>query len=200
MIVIDGQQTNLQVNSFGNLEEILVKVMEDQRLDNKIITDVLVNDENFSEIYPHQAEDIASGDIRSVEIISVPKAQMALNITQELGKVVTILSRGAREIADLFRQADDGEALEMYQDFLEVARNFLSMISLLRDEFHLREEGGFGEAVMEMSDLFTEMMDVMENGDWILLSDLLEYEFLPVVDRWRGVIDNLLDQIGAKAA
>ena len=51
-----------------------------------------------------------------------------------------------------------------------------------------------------MSELFSEMMDVMENEDWILLSDLLEYEFLPVANKWRGVIDSLQERISSQAA
>ena len=35
------------------------------------------------------------------------------------------------------------------------------------------------------------MIEVLENEDWILLADLLEYEFLPMVKDWDGVIGNL---------
>jgi hypothetical protein len=52
MIVIDGQETGLRVNNFANLEDLLVKVMEQDYLDNRMVTDVFVNKEAFSEIYP----------------------------------------------------------------------------------------------------------------------------------------------------
>ncbi len=72
MITIDGANTNLRIENFANLEEILVRASSDSRLDNRIVTDVLLNDEVFSELYPHQAEDIAADAISSVEIRSVP--------------------------------------------------------------------------------------------------------------------------------
>ena len=43
-----------------------------------------------------------------------------------------------------------------------------------------------------MSNLFSEMLEVLENEDWILLADLLEYEFIPAMARFKGVIDDLL--------
>ena len=53
MITIDGANTNLRIENFANLEEILVRASSDSRLDNRIVTDVLLNDEVFSELYPH---------------------------------------------------------------------------------------------------------------------------------------------------
>lgn len=191
MIVIDGQNSGLSLNNFGNLEELLVKVMEDGVLENRIVTDVRVNEETFSEIYPHQAEDIETSDIEKVEIISMPVEDMAVNMSNELHKVIKLMAKGATHVAGLFRQADDAEALEVYQDLLDVTRDFLSMISVLRNEFAIENNEAFNTAVEKISDLFTEMSEVMENEDWILLADLLEYDFLPVTGSWEKVITDI---------
>ncbi|NJB69346.1 hypothetical protein GGQ74_003048 [Desulfobaculum xiamenense] len=199
MIVIDGRETGLSVNNFANLEELLVRVMEDENLDNRMVTDVIVNKEPFSEIYPHQAEDIPSGEIESVEIVTMAVPEMAVNITRELYKVVRLMAHGSRTVADLFRQADDAEALELYQDLLDVTRDFLGMIAVLRDEFGLRESQELNDSLEEITSLFTEMIEVSENEDWILLADLLEYEFLTAVEKWKGVIAQLREDIRQKA-
>ena len=68
MIIIDGQKSNFNITNFSNLDELLVGLMSQEYLDNRIVTDVLVNDEAFSEIYPHQAEDVDCMDVRKVEI------------------------------------------------------------------------------------------------------------------------------------
>lgn len=195
MIVVDGNVKEMQTGSFANLEELLVKVMEDTYMDNRVVTDVLVDNESFSEIYPHQAEDIGAGEFQRVEIITVPVQDMAVNITRELYKVVGIMDHGSKRVAELFRQADDAEALEVYQDLLEVVRNFLAMIAVLRDEFTMREHKEFKAASKEISNLFGEMCEVMENEDWILLSDLLEYEFIPAVNKWKKIIALLREDI-----
>jgi hypothetical protein len=125
----------------------------------------------------------------------VPVKEMAVDITRELYKVVNLMGEGGSRVAGLFRQADDAEALDLYQDLLDVTRDFLGMIGSLRDEFSLKDHDTFRAAADEFNDLFGEMSEVLENEDWILLSDLLEYEFLPAVDRWKKVIAELREDI-----
>ena len=195
MLIIDGNQSTIDLKSFGNLEELLVNVMDDDALASRVITDVLVDNESFSEIYPHQAEDIETGSYEKVEIISVPVKDMAVNITRELYKVIGIMGHGGRQVADLFRKADDAEALEVYQDLLDVTRDFLGMIAVLREEFILKKHQEFHDAAEEINNLFGEMSEVMENEDWILLSDLLEYEFIPATEKWKKVIALIREDI-----
>ncbi|WP_027186231.1 hypothetical protein [Desulfovibrio inopinatus] len=195
MIVVDGQQTELDMSGFANLEEILVKVAEENHLENRIVTDIFVNKEAFSEIYPHQAEDIDASEVKSLEIVSVPITEMAVNITDELEKVIKLMDHGARRVADLFRQAEDSEALEVYQDLVDVTRDFMSMIGVLRSEFNLKDFDEFNEALAELSELFSEILEVIENEDWILLSDLLEFEFVPAVEKWFKIIGMLRTEL-----
>jgi hypothetical protein len=199
MIVIDGQQQDAQITNFENLEDLLVKVLDTDYLDDRVVTDVLVNDETFSEIYPHQAEDIETAEIQKVEIRTTDVASMARSIIEELYKVVNLMDEGAQQVAELFRQADDSEALEMYQDLIDVTRDFLGMVGVLRDEFSLKEHQVIVDNINQLSELFSEMLEVVENEDWILLSDLLEFEFIPAVKRWREVLDTLRGDV-SKAA
>ncbi|MEF2230656.1 MAG: hypothetical protein V3571_06995 [Pseudodesulfovibrio sp.] len=195
MIVIDGKQYDIGNQNFENLEQVFIKVMEDGRLEDRVVTDVKINDEPFTEIYPHQSEDIEMDSVESVEIVTMSADDMAVEITLELYKVVNIMSEGAKQVAGLFRQADDAEALDTYQDLLDVIRNFLKMIGVLRDEYSLRENADYEMGAKELNELFTEMSSVLENEDWILLADLLEYEFLPAVEKWKRVIKHLRDDI-----
>ena len=195
MITIDGANTNLRMENFANLEEILVRASSDSRLDNRIVTDVLLNDEVFSELYPHQAEDIAADAISSVEIRSVPFGEMALNIAGELYKVNEIMSGGSRQVARLFREGENEEALELFQDLLDVTRDFISMVGVLRSEFTLGEAGAFSANVEQISGLLGEMSEVLESEDWILLADLLEYELIPASENWKQIIQSLRETI-----
>jgi len=195
MILIDGQKQEMDVSNFENLDQIFVKVMEDGGLENRVVTDVFVNEKPFSEIYPHQAEDIDLTDVQSIDIRTLGVAEVAVEITRELYKVVTLMGEGASRVAELFRQADEAEALDTYQDLLDVTRDFIGMVSVLRGEFALKDHKEFLEASDQLSSLFSEMTEVLENEDWILLADLLEYEFLPAVNRWKKVVALLREDV-----
>ncbi|WP_319764886.1 hypothetical protein [Maridesulfovibrio sp.] len=195
MIVIDGNKTDIDIRSFENLEQVFDKVMESGHLDDRIVTDVKVNSEPFSEIYPNQSEDIETSEVESLEITSSSTVEMASAITLELYKVVHIMAGGGKQVAELFRQADDSEALELYQDLLDVVRDFIGMVGGLREQFSLKQNEEFEQVAEEFSGLFTEMTEVLENEDWILLADLLEYEFLPSVEKWKNVISGIREEL-----
>lgn len=74
--------------------------------------------------------------------MSVSTAEMAVNITRELYKVVTLMGRAGRQVADLFRQADDAQARGIYSDLLDVNRDFLSMVGVLHGEYALDNSSG----------------------------------------------------------
>lgn len=195
MIVVDGRTSDLSVKNFSNLEDLLVNVMESDKMNQRIVTDVLVDDEAFSEIYPHQSEDIDTSDMNKVEIVTMDTRDMAVNITRELYKVITLMSRGGSQVAEYFRQADDAEALDMYQDLLEVTRDFMGMVGTLTNEFRISHSSRMEKAVERLSELFSEMIEVQENEDWVLLSDLLEYEFLPLVENWKKIIAEIREEL-----
>jgi len=199
MIIVDGQKSPLEVRHFENLEQIIDKVMENEQMHSRIVTDVLVNDEAFSEIYPHQAEDMETAYIDRVEIISMPAVEMAQSITRELYKVVTLMAKAGRQVADYFRQADDAQALELYADLLDVNRDFMTMVGVLRSEFSTGSSDEFEESLSGLSDLFSEMIEIQENEDWILLADLLEYEYLPLVEKTKSLVAHLREAIKASA-
>ncbi|MBR4742357.1 MAG: hypothetical protein IK079_05625, partial [Desulfovibrio sp.] len=150
-----------------------------------------VNNEIFSEIYPHQAEDLSSENINKIEIRSVPATQMALDIAGEMKKVAAMMESGGKNVARLFREGKDSDALELLQDLLDVVRDFVAMVGDLRERYLGGNDEEFQTKTLELSDLITEMSDILESEDYILLGDLLEYEFAPQCEDWKGLSEQL---------
>ncbi|WP_291439771.1 hypothetical protein [Desulfovibrio sp.] len=200
MIIIDGNESVKSISTFENLEQALTSIMRDEEMEGRVITDVLVNDEAFSEIYPHQAEDITCDAISRLEVRSVPNSELAVDIAGEMGKVTLMMEHGARQVARLFREASDTDALELLQDLLDVTRDFMNMLGDLRGRYAEGDSDAFAEKTEKLSNLISEMSDGLENEDWILLSDLLEYEFLPICAEWREVSEQLRQQIIQRVA
>jgi hypothetical protein len=200
MIVIDGRESNLSLSNYTTLEETLVRLVEEEGLDQRIITDVLVDDEAFTELYPHQAEDIETGDIRRLELHTVSLDQMATDVVVELPKIIEIMASGSRRVASLLRQTELAEALDVLQDLVLVSRELLNTIHTLRSRYSsgaCKELDALGDT---LGDLLGEIADVMGDEDWILVADLLEYEYLPACDGWRDVISRIASDIEAAVA
>lgn len=200
MIVIDGRESALSLSNYANLEEVLSKLIEEESLDQRIVTDVLVDDEAFSELYPHQAEDIDSKSIQRLEVRTVSMEEMAHDVVGELPKVINIMASGSRRSAALLRQAELAEGLEVLQDIIAVSRDMLTTIRVLRAQFSREASQELDALGNTLGDLLGEMGDVMGNEDWVLLADLLEYEYLPACEGWRAVIDQLAGDVKAAQA
>ena len=200
MIVIDGRQSAISLNSFANLEEVLVKVMEEEVVENNIITDVLVNDEAFSELYPHQAEDIRTDEIKRVEVRTISMEEMAADVTQELLTVGKIMQTGSKRIAELFRQGDTAESLELLQDLFEVTRGFLETTNILHSRFPAQNVEKLALVTSRLQEMLDEVAEVLQDQDWLLLADLFEFEFSPACEEWNGIIGDIANDIRALRA
>jgi len=200
MIIIDGHQSSLNISNFSNLEEILSTAIKEDTLENRIVTEIRLNDRTFSELYPNQSSDIAVSSIQHVEITSMAVNEMALAITEELFTVLKIMSIGSRHVTHLFNQSNDTAALELLVDLLDVTRNFLSMISVLRVNHtgDAIEQIDMSQHIERIANLLAEMTEIMEVKDWLLLADLIEFEFIPQCDTWKEIITQLKTSIEKK--
>ena len=191
MILINGKESKLQMQQFANLEEMLAATYDDCAQSQQIITDVLLNDEPFSEIYPHQAEDISASQVNKLEIVSMDVQLMAAEMTNELFKVTKSMEMAATQSAAYFRQGDDAQGLELLQDLIDVNRDFLNVFGTLRTNFDVPNDEHLNRTSDKYSALLSELIEVMESEDWILLADLLEFEISPACLEW----DNSLNFI-----
>lgn len=201
MIVIDGRESALSLSNYANLEEVLSKLIEEEALEERVVTDVLVDDEAFSELYPHQAEDIDSKSINRLEVRTVSMEELASDVTGELPKVIDIMASGSRRSASLLRQAELAEGLEVLQDIIAVSRDLLNTIRILRVQYARGASRELDSLSDTLGDLLGEMGDAMADEDWVLVADLLEYEYLPACEGWRLIIDQIAaDIVAARAA
>lgn len=200
MIVIDGRESSLTLSNYSNLAEVLVTLMEEEGLEERIVTDVLVDDQAFSELYPHHAEDIEADSFERLELRTVSLEQMASDVAGELHKVVGILGQGASRVSALLRQSEIAEGLEVLQDIVGVTREMLGTIQVLRNQYSIGISQDIEKLKDSLGDLLGEINEVLGNEDWHLLADILEYEYIPACEGWHGVISSLADDISAAKA
>lgn len=197
MIIIDGTQSNLSISNYTNLEEALIHIANQEGMKERIVTDVIVNDQPFTEIYPHQAEDIIACSISSLELKTISAEQMSGDVLEELPKVVTILVMGSNKIAELLRSGETTEGLELLQDTVDVSRDFLAIIGLLitsSKSVEVRQK--LQDFTKTFSDLISEAIDTMGDEDWILTADLFEYELVPAIK----TLDDIINKLSAETS
>lgn len=199
MIIIDGDKSDFSINNYTNLEEALIHITSQEGLASRIVTDVIVNKEPFSELYPHQAEDIDTSSIESLELKTVTVDEMSHDILEELPKVVLIVNASSTTIAGMLRKGQLAEALEFMQDMIDVSRHLLQTIAVLIENNYsqvINEQ--LQEFTNVFSDLLTEISESMSDEDWILTADLIEYELVPATAKISSLIGSLKTAVQTK--
>ncbi len=191
MIYINGQKSELELSQFANFEEVIAatnKVCNDAE---EIITEVHLNNELFQELYPHQAEDIEINEIQKVEITSMKYVEMASQIVSELFKVTKSIRLASTNASESLRRGDDADAFNTITNMIDVVRNFLNMISCFQSDFSAPVTDEYTALTEKYSQILVEMNDALENQDWILVADLLEFELAPLSADWDEYLTSL---------
>lgn len=94
---------------------------------------------------------------------------------------------GCKCIIELFREGEESEALKLLPDAIEG-------LQWLSEVFELTKESHTGKLdYVEINNVLKNIEEALQDIDYILLSDLLEYEVLPITDKWIEQIKTLLD-------
>lgn len=191
MIYINGQKSELELNQFANFEEVINAANKHCIDEEEIITEVHLNNELFQELYPHQAEDIDIDEVEKVEITSVKCVEMASQIVAELFKVTSSMRLAATQASESLRRGDDADAFETINNMTDVIRNFLNMIFCFQSDFNAPVTNEYLALAEKYNQILMEVNEAMENEDWILVADLLEFEVAPLCSEWDEYLKSL---------
>ncbi len=194
-ITINGNMVNGQCASAGNLEEALVQLANNAVPENHLVGTVVVNGNEFSELYPGQARDIGLERVMDLDIKTVSLEQVAGAALKDSSVLITRIIDSANRTAELFRMYDEAEAFENFINLLESFRDLFKFIDTTRNTINWDFEGTQynGHTVQDewskLINIIDEIKTTQEEGDLILLADLIEYEIVPMLTNWIAIFE-----------
>jgi hypothetical protein len=192
-ITVNGLTINETCDGSANLEDVLVRLSRIELSENHLVGVVKVNGEEFSESYPGQAKEIGVEEIRELEITTVSLEKLVSAAIKDCTVFLERIVESVQKTAELFRMSDEAEANEYFAKVLESIRALLKFIDTTRNTINWDSHTPVynGQPIQKewesLLELVSEMQVTQEEGDWILLADMLEYELAPVLSRWMGI-------------
>lgn len=105
-----------------------------------------------------------------------------LTVNDYIKKLIVGIEQNIPGIRD-FRMDECGDNLADIFDGLQWTYDALKLTkSVQGKEINVEEIDGFLE----------EMLEAFENEDFILMSDLFEYEILPILNKWSEIVQSLI--------
>jgi hypothetical protein len=197
-ITINEEQVPVDFSHLRSLEEALVELNERFLPPGEQLFQVRINGEFFSERYPRESRYMELKEISSLDLKTLPDADMARLIVGEAAQQAEILCQAIEKSARLFRVSSEDEANHYFAQVLEALRWLLitggNASQVLQGEGPGQDASGGGQIarfLQNLQGLLDEMLNIGEDEDYILLADLMEYELLPMVREWQEILKNL---------
>ncbi len=197
IISIDGQPIDAASIEGNNLEEILIVLQERHISADRLVGDVLLNGESYSEDLPHAAVEILRTDIETLELVTRSPEDIAVHFLKNGAHLIDSMAVSLPKITEMFRMGDEAEANEHFLRFLESLHLLVNMLSQVGNVISIRfdlpvgEHDSLNQNLNKLADILTNLLDIQEKKDWIFLADLLEYELTPQLDELRELLPHL---------
>jgi hypothetical protein len=137
----------------------------------------------------------ANKEIKKLEILKAIK-----NSIVDARSAAQTISQAFKETVQPLRvEENESVFMNLTQNILDL-QCFLEFIKELRSGMSCFDDFGLSADPVSLQDvglnLFQEMHSAFATKDWIMLSDLIEYELSPLLlkeDEWLGALDNKLE-------
>lgn len=184
----------------ANLGDMLDDLM-DNRLDNdRTIREVKVNGANFEAAAMGPAGGLARAEIMRLDVETLDTNEVAQHFLARAHVFVGPIVQAVEQVAELFRVGDEQEASEHYLRVLESIQLFMQTLQSTREALSLdfdaaRAEGVSAQGRLDrLSGLVKELLAAQEQEDWVLLSDILQYDLSPELNAWNELMPELRRQ------
>ncbi|TDX58904.1 hypothetical protein [Orenia marismortui] len=187
-----GGDFNLQEKDYQDVGEIIDIIEEDGFVVTKIIADEI-------DITYFSAEDLEKiKPIKKLDILTKEAKNLVLEGVSEARKYLPKLIDGIEDIITAFSQGNEGEANNLLSQALEGFNWLNSLLSSLGvldlKELDINSENLI-DNINDWQTYLEELMSAMQNQDTILISDILEYEIKPILQKYLNLVVKIDDRI-----
>lgn len=116
--------------------------------------------------------------------------KIILETMQSLINYLPKMVDASNEMATQFQMGNEGKALSRMPNYVEGLQWIVDAISGIQKNGQLNEINLFS-----LKECFGEVTNCLEIKDYVLLSDLLEYEIAPKLEGWNSIILRYADEL-----
>ncbi|MDK2901911.1 MAG: hypothetical protein PWR14_815 [Thermosediminibacterales bacterium] len=177
-IILDGTDVSEEyINdnmNFVDLNEILKKIEENLKRFNKLYKEIKINGMSIDE-FVNKSENI---EVSILEITSTTREEIIAESIETAKDYLPKLRDGLHEVLRLFHEGKDQEAISLFisaVDGLEWFNSFLNGMQLTDLEVNSKK-------ITDYQQMMKGLLDAWEMQDFLLVSDIIEYELIPLIE------------------
>jgi hypothetical protein len=209
-LLLNGQELSGVVSSEATLGTALMAVQDQGIGENEVIASIWVDGEALTAERLAAWKDRPIGEFAETRVESQTRKLLAADGLRLLAAGLAESVAHRERISDDLGQGRTGEALRQLTDYLQLwnatQQSLASVARLLDVELESLEIfpdktassspsiQQVGEYINRLAGQLRQLKSAIEAGDYILLGDILSYEFSQLTDEWQMLLEQLADK------
>ena len=200
-VIIDGALNSVDTSGLNTLHDLLEHIEKNALCGTRVITKVVVNEEELDE-----GQEIGLGafpitDVASLTVETSDTCQLASEALQDALEYLPAISAVLEEAGRKIREGNVREGLQNTSEALEVIGAFGEVLDGIRGAFKIDyakvriDDFSLLDKLNELGMQARAILESAKAEDWTLLADQIEYEISPLLYEWMAIIPELVNLI-----
>jgi hypothetical protein len=204
-VSVDGER-NVLLAGETDVLGLVSQVMGTLHLQGRSVMDLRVDGEEVSpEMLTHRLKGLHPGDVGVLEISTEVTAKLVADSLGELQSILPDLPNACRSLAEVFHSGAPQEGFEPFQQLANIWTHIKQREALIGRALGVQldalalGDATVGQCHLELNAFLEEAAQAIQDGDCILLGDLLEYELAPRAEQEIEIVALLRAQASSGA-
>jgi hypothetical protein len=196
-VFLDQEPFHIEVPTPATLGEWTALANQQARGQNRVVVEIGCDGQRIAE---DQLEQALAYEVNRIQRLEFNTCHTTTLVSSAFGQAVELLGRmgeSQASAADLFNQGNNQQAIDLLQSAFsgwdQVQQAVAKSSQLLNwslDDMQVQDQP-VTEVLDQLAYLLREVRQSLENQDYVLLADLLQYEFGPLTTRWQEMLEGL---------
>lgn len=195
---IDGEALRRHYQTDVSLRQVFADIERELHLEKRVVCKYIVNGLSLEEHDEIRFAEISLSEIQTLEYLSERTEFLAVEVLQGWIQSIPELTAHADRLARGLRSLQGVGVQKPFHDWVQncefLVESVISLRSLLGDRA-LATQTQWDEAERLTQRSVSQALRYMENKEFVLLADLIEYDLCQSLDLWRRVLQGVLDTL-----
>jgi len=193
-VLIDGKTIEAEVPEAESLEATLRRVQSDHCAPDRMVVGIRCDNREVSGQELSARLNAPASSVEKLEVLTSTRFELVATAMEQASSALQDTEIGSRRVGDLLSAGKTtegiqslGECLNVWQQIHDAVTKSISMLELDIESMTIRDEPLL--TVLERPrNALLQIKEALTNQDYVLLADVLQYEFCDVTEQWYSVI------------
>jgi len=202
-ITVDGKPKELETEGLGTFGDLMAHIEREVVKYPLVVTRVILNDEELD-----HGQEIGLGgfsilDVDSLKIHTEDRLHLAHEALQDAQVYLPQLSDILEQSAKVMREGNINEGLQASSEALEYISAFGDVLNGIRGTFQIDfslvriDDLTLLDKLLDLNKHANDVLKAIQDEEWTLFADIIEYEISPLLYEWMAVIPELVKMLPA---